>query len=117
MVRGGVLGVAGNTAAVVAARRTVCAALRDGTFAEGWEKRMPEGWEQTMPEGWDAEDVLLVGGTAIGENGVKPEPGVKLEPGVSVSAEGGKRKGAKGKRKMEADPMAVLQCPECGGPV
>ncbi|KAJ7802981.1 hypothetical protein B0H14DRAFT_3884236 [Mycena olivaceomarginata] len=62
MVRGGVLGVAGNTAAVVAARRTVCAALRDGTFGEGWEKRMPEGWEQTMPEGWDAEDVLLVGG-------------------------------------------------------
>ncbi|KAJ7321963.1 hypothetical protein DFH08DRAFT_357635 [Mycena albidolilacea] len=117
MVRGGVLGVAGNTAAVVAARRTVCAALRDGTFAEGWEKRMPEGWEQTMPEGWDAEDVLLVGGTAVGENGVKPEPGVKFELGVSVSAGGGKRKGAKGKRKTEADPMAVLQCPECGGPV
>ncbi|KAJ7850560.1 hypothetical protein B0H13DRAFT_1905603 [Mycena leptocephala] len=69
IVRGGVLGVAGNAAAVVAARCVVYGALQEGTAAEGWEKRMPEGWEKTMPPGWDEEEVVL-GEAGADENGV-----------------------------------------------
>jgi hypothetical protein len=109
IVRGGVFGVAGNAAAVVAARRIVCSALRDSTGADGWEKQMPEGWEKTMPQGWDVEDVVL-GGANAGENGVSPSK-------LSVSTGSSKGNRANGKGKATVDTMVVLQCPECGGPI
>ncbi|KAJ6511551.1 hypothetical protein C8R47DRAFT_738237 [Mycena vitilis] len=109
IVRGGVFGVAGNVAAVIAARRVVCAALRDGTNSDGWEKRMPEGWLKTMPTGWDRVEFDL---------GIKSENSVST-PGtkILVNAGGSKGKGTKGKAKGKANATVVLQCPECGGPI
>ncbi|KAJ6562461.1 hypothetical protein B0H19DRAFT_1144620 [Mycena capillaripes] len=104
IVRGGVFGVAGNVAAVIAARRVVCGALRDGTSADGWEARMPEGWEKTMPVGWDLEEVVLGGEMTPDSN-------------LSASVGGSKGKANKRKGKAKANATVVLQCPACGGPI
>ncbi|KAJ7230859.1 hypothetical protein B0H12DRAFT_1147323 [Mycena haematopus] len=111
IVRGGVFGVAGNVAAVVAARRIVRDALQDGTTADGWETRMVEGWENAMPAGWATEEVLL-GGVVVN---VSDRSVVKAERAVSASAGGNKSKGPKGKGKARVKAHStVLQCPECG---
>ncbi|KAJ7726943.1 hypothetical protein B0H16DRAFT_1429274 [Mycena metata] len=83
IVRGGALGVAGNVAAVVAARRLVCRALRDGVKVEAWPDQMPKDWEKSMPDGWDAEGIEL-DAAEVTENGVP-----NSESNISVS--GGKR--------------------------
>ncbi|KAJ7918156.1 hypothetical protein B0H13DRAFT_1993568 [Mycena leptocephala] len=107
IVRGGVFGVAGNAAAVVAARRIVCGALRDSTGADGWEKQMPDGWEKTMPQGWDVEDVVL-GGANAGENGVSPSK-------LSVSAGAVRGTAPTGKEKRRSTRWWCCSVQSAGG--
>ncbi|KAF8185920.1 hypothetical protein K438DRAFT_1836500 [Mycena galopus ATCC 62051] len=112
IVRGGVFGVVGNSAAVLAARRVVFDALQEGTVAEGWETKMPKGWEAIMPAGWDTEELALGGVVQAARKHGVPQ----LEPVISVSAGRNKSaKGAKGKGKMKAKAKpTVLLCPGCG---
>lgn len=111
LVRGGAYGVAGNIASVVAARRMVCTAVRDGDDVSEWKKRMPDGWEATMLAGWDADDL----GLDAGSEGGPPTQKTKLAHPVSNGIlKGSKKKGTAKDKSVAAE---MLQCPACGGPI
>ncbi|KAJ7216428.1 hypothetical protein GGX14DRAFT_441494 [Mycena pura] len=115
LVRGGACGVAGNIAAVVAARRLVGAALRDGDDVSEWKKRMPDEWEATMLAGWDTDDLGLDGETPS-ESG-PPTQKTKLTRQVSNGILKGRGSKKKGITKDENVAAEMLQCPACGGPI
>ncbi|KAJ7165133.1 hypothetical protein C8R46DRAFT_1098251 [Mycena filopes] len=125
LVRGGKLGVAGNVAAVIAARRLVCGALRDGDSTDTWTERMPKDWERTMPPGWDAEALEFQVDGAGAEAGadVVPAEGETQNSNstVYVSTKPGRAKGAKGKGKGKGKAVdstsKILSCPGCGGAI
>ncbi|KAJ6481896.1 hypothetical protein C8R45DRAFT_1003382 [Mycena sanguinolenta] len=115
IMRGGMFGVVGNVAAVVAARRIVRDALQEGTTADGWEERMLEGWEGAMAPGWDTEEIVL-GGVAVGTSAAAVDASASANGSVKikVSSRGSTNsKGPKGKGKVKGN-STVLQCPGCG---